>query len=100
MAHSQNSTPTSPPSSSDTWQAIVRHSTATNLILADLLAMQLRSPHTLSPTKSGSKPPRLSMAGIKSLIDYIGAAHKLVLLWRAILVGSIGKDLLRWFGWL
>lgn len=98
MAHSPNSTPTSPPSSSDT--IIMRHQAATALILADLLAMQLRSPHALRPTKSGPKPPWFSMASLKSLIDYIGAAHKLVLLWRAISFGYIGRELLKWAGWL
>jgi hypothetical protein len=101
MAHSPQSTPTSPPSSSDAWLDIARHSTATNLILADILALQLRSYQTLSPTKSGPKTPYSSIAAsVKAAIDYISAAHKAVLLWRAISFGYIGRELLRWLGWL
>jgi hypothetical protein len=101
MAPSQNSTPTPPPSSRDTLLDIARHSTATNLILADILATQLRSHPTLTPTKSGQKTPWQSIpASIKSAVDYIAAVHKAVLLWRAISLGYIGRELLRWAGWL
>ena len=102
MAQSQNSIPTSPPSSSDTAQAtIMRHQAATALILADLLSMQLRSPQ-LSPTiKSGQKTPWLSIgASVKALVDYISTVHKAVLLFRAISFGYIGRELLKWVGWL
>lgn len=37
---------------------------------------------------------------LKNLIGYFTAAHKLVLLWRAISMGYIGRELLRWLGWL
>ena len=79
----------------------MRHQAATALILADLLSLQLRSPHTLSPPKPGNTTQWPSVAAsVKSVIDYISAVHKLVLLWRAISFGYIGRELLRWLGWL
>jgi hypothetical protein len=53
------------------------------------------------PTSGLTKMTWWGMAEIiKNLIGYFAAAHKLVLLWRAILLGSIGRDFLRWLGWL
>lgn len=38
--------------------------------------------------------------GVRTLVGYFTAAHKLVLLWRAISLTYIGREALRWLGWL
>jgi hypothetical protein len=54
-----------------------------------------------NPPPSGRTPLwRQLLDRFKAFVGYAGAVHKAVLLWRAILLGSIGKDLLRWLGWL
>jgi hypothetical protein len=54
------------------------------------------------PPKSGEWTMTWSGIGnsVKNLIGYFTAAHKVVLLWRAVSVTYIGRGLLRWLGWL
>lgn len=64
----------------------------------------LQATHKMQQQPPMSGGGRMTLRGvadlIKSLVGYFTAAHKLVLLWRAISFGYIGRELLRWLGWL
>jgi hypothetical protein len=93
---------TSDASSSSTWKRIV-HLQASSILTLSTVALMLmeRTMAKPNPPPSGSRPLwREALDRVKEFVGYASAAHKAVLLWRAISVGYIGRELLKWVGWL
>lgn len=68
-----------------------------SLATVDIHKMQQQPPPTHG---TGWMTFRGMADGVRTLVGYFTAAHKLVLLWRAISLTYIGREALRWLGWL
>lgn len=94
---------TSDTSSSSTWKRIVHLQASSALTLSTVVLMLVERTMAAKPNPPplGSKPLwRETLDRVKEFAGYAGAVHKLVLIWRAISIGYIGRALLKWAGWL
>jgi hypothetical protein len=95
-------TPKTKTSDTSSWKRIV-HLQASSILTLSTVALMLveRTMAKPNPYPSGSKPLwREALGQLKEFVGYVAAVHKAVLLWRAISVGYIGRELLKWAGWL